>query len=810
MNWFRLLISSLCLTILLWLTGTTLSFKEQNLPPLGAFFSPYHGFWQNADRIEATSLQLDLTNPNLDGPVSVYFDKELIPRIFATSDKDAAFAQGYISAYLRLFQMDISARAPVGRLSEIVGERTLQRDLMQRRKGLAEAAERLGAHWLTDPEVEPIITGYIHGINTRINEMTAASLPLEYKILNAKPEIWTPTHCAAFYLAMSETLARTAHDLPLSNAFKLVGQEDFDLLYPNRNPFDIPVIPADSSSIPPLELPAIAPAQYGFIHPDIGLYPSDPGIGSNNWAVDASLTASGYPILCNDPHLELTLPSIWLEMQITTPQYSAYGVAFTSLPGISIGFNESIAWGFTNAGHDVLDWYTIQWTDNTRTTYLVGDSVKTAILRPEYIYVRGRKAPVIDTIRITHYGPVAYTDTLFHNSDLAMQWLPALNGDTQLSLAFIQINKAKNLHDWLKPIMRYDAPMQNALFASRSGDIALRVSGRMPIRNHGSGRLIYNGADPSAFWSGFVPPDENPMIVNPIQNYIASANQQSTSANFPRYYTGIFEDWRGIRINQLLRRNKELTVADMMAFQNDNTSLEARTGLAVIDSLMNLENLTASAQDLYNRKIKTWDGIYHADKDSPILYERWKINLDSLAWDELTAHKQIEIPERWRTFQLLIEKPELSWWDIQSTPEKEDAATIISIAFDIACQQYIQITKEHGIDKWSLYNNTFIRHLARMEPFSYGNLGTGGHPTALNALNATNGPSWRMIAELGPTIQTSGIYPGGQSGNPGSPFYDNFIPIWAQGKYRSLKMMTREEAAAESKLISIQFTPSKA
>lgn len=811
MLFLRFLLASATTIALIVLLDRPLSLGDKTLPPLGAFFSPQHGFWMNAEPAGARSEARNLDDLKVRNSISIIFDEQMIPRIYAENELDAAFAQGYVSAMMRLFQMDLSTRAPLGRLSEILGERTLNFDLEQRRKGMLRTAERLAQAWENDPSIQPLLQAFTDGVNARIEEMDPRCWPLEYKLLDFEPEQWTFVRSAAFLLAMCETLAQTAHDIPLSNAYQIVGPADFPFLYPNHNPFDIPVIPDSTGQTHP-SAPVSNDVYSGLEtwgYQD-WLPASEPGIGSNNWALGRSKTLNQQPILCNDPHLKLTLPSIWLEMQITTPGHSAYGVAFPPLVGIAIGFNEDIAWGFTNAGHDVRDWYAIRWTDAEKTAYLYDGEVRMADLHVESIRVKGREEPVLDTIRYTVWGPVPNLKAGTPQADLAMHWLPMLDIDDQMAKLFQQINQASSLNTWRSPLLRYDVPMQNALFASKSGDIALRVSGLLPIRPPYDGRLVQDGSTSRFTWQGFVPDDQNPYVENPEQGYIASANQESTSPSYPYAYYGVWEAWRGRYLNTRLREKNDMTVEDMMALQNDNTSLQALEAMATYIPLVETSRLTTTEQ-VSLRSLTSWDGQYQALQNMPVLFELWNAQIDSLTWDELYAAQDsmpVEIPDNWRLLELIRKHPDLPWFDHQQTSEKENAAAIITRAWKTACSQF-QDLSEAGKGYWSVFKSTDILHLARIPAFSAMDLETGGHKHALNAITPTNGPSWRMIVELGQETRAFGIYPGGQSGNPGSRFYRNFLPAWQKGTYRSLHILSKDNIMNQHRLLALTLNPSR-
>lgn len=814
MPWFRFLFTLLLTVGLIIVMDRPLTIKEQTLPPLGRFFSPQHGYWQQAEPIAISSFSREMAISEVRDSLHIYIDKDMIPRIFAKNDRDAIFGQGYVSAYLRLFQMDISTRATIGRLSEIMGNRTLEFDLDQRRKGLHEAANRIADKWMNDPEIAPYLQAYLDGINTRIKELTPGGYPLEYKLIDAIPEPWDAVRLASFYLAMSETLARTAHDLPLSNARLIIGHEAFDLLYPDRNPKDSPVYPyhyvdsikveATTDSI--LQESGLSKALWGYDHFQEA---STPGVGSNNWALAPSKTASGHAILANDPHLALTLPSIWLEMQISTPGNTAYGVAFTSMPGIAIGFNQDIAWGFTNGGQDVLDWYEIHWTDAGKTTYLLDGKEVKAKLREEIILVKGMPEPVRDTLRMTHWGPVPQLKDGKPNPNLAMHWLPSQDLDPKMANIFMGVQNALNLETWRTQIQSFDAPMQNAIYADKRGNIGLKLMGKMPLRSQGSGRFVYDGQLSENAWIGFVPGHEVPESINPGRGFVSSCNQHSTYPSFPYAYTGIFEDWRGRYANDQLAKMEGATIQDMIALQNDVTSLRAKEGKDVFLKLLNRSKLNEKEAS-HAVLIDQWGGNYEPNLEAPVLFELWIDAIDTIAWDELYVYKDslpVEIPEKWRLINLLESYPQLSWWDIQATPIKEEATEVVTIAFKRAIARHESL-KQEAKQTWGTFKNTTIRHIARIDAFSATDLNLGGHKSALNAISETNGPSWRFIVELGPEINAYGIYPGGQSGNPGSPFYRNLIKAWQNGQYRTLRPYSTPENAQSQAVQSFTFLKS--
>ncbi|MBX2939769.1 MAG: penicillin acylase family protein, partial [Ferruginibacter sp.] len=335
--------------------------------PLGKLLSPQHGVWQNAEPMEADfNEQINLKG--LQGAVEVQFNDRLVPHIFAEYENDAYFVQGYLHARFRLWQMDFQTLAAAGRISEIVGEKALPHDREFRRLGMVYAAERTLEVMEADPVLKAQCDAYTAGVNARIDELTASTLPLEYKLIGYYPERWSNLKTALFLKYMSYDLAARENDFELTNALSYFGRDDYRLLFPLHQDSLDPIVPGVIGSDSALKV--MAPISYDTLSPQetmVSVYDKPaPETGSNNWVIAPSRSSTGGPILCNDPHLGLNLPSLWYEIQITTPEFSTYGVSFPGSPAVIIGFNDSIAWGVTNGGRDVRDYYAIEFKDESR------------------------------------------------------------------------------------------------------------------------------------------------------------------------------------------------------------------------------------------------------------------------------------------------------------------------------------------------------------------------------------------------------------------------------------------------------------
>ncbi len=784
-------------------------FKESTIPAIGPFFSPFTGFWQNAESAGGFVPQ-KIEVPEMKGKVKIVFDERLVPHIFAENMQDAAFAQGYVTAKMRLFQMDLITRASGGRLSEVVGKDALESDKLKRRQGMTVGAERAAASWKKDETVNAIMDAYVAGVNKYLADLHPKDYPLEFKLLGYQPEQWNFYKTALVKKYMDQTLCFGEDDLESSNALQILGEEMFRKLYPEINPKQSPVIPAGTpwnfSPIKNNAQPAETQEAIGLIRNKV--YEKERGIvGSNNWAVSGSKTLSGKPILANDPHLKLTLPSIWFEIQIHTPETNFYGVSVPGIPGVLIGFNEHVAWGETNVGQDVLDWYKISWTDQAKTSYQYNGGVKPAKIVIDSFRVKGQDQLVYDTVKWTDWGPVVYESTDNGWYDLAMHWIGHQAPNPKELLTFAGLVSSKSYDDYKSALMHYDYPAQNFVFAAKNGDIAITANGLFPLKNKQQGRFVQDGSDPKNGWSGYVPRDQVPSVKNPKRGFVASANQHSTDPSYPYYYNSTyFDHYRGRYLNQRLAEMDSITAEDMMKLQNDNFSLHAAEGLPAMLKQVDTTQLSSVQMAVFD-KLRKWDYRFDKDKVEPIVFTTWWENFYQMTFDEVLGWQDslpILMPEKWRTIELLTNNPSDNIFDDKKTTEHESAKNIATASF-IAATKALESDLMNPEFNWSAHKKTSIMHMARIPAFSKMNLPVGGYGQALNAISSGNGPSWRMVVELGDEMKAWGVFPGGQSGNPGSAFYTKSLDKWVTGEYNELFFMKNAEDNRKPSLFTIEI-----
>ncbi|MEP7251562.1 MAG: penicillin acylase family protein [Ginsengibacter sp.] len=769
--------------------------------PLGKLLAPQSGVWQNAEAVDAYRSEA-LSFPQLSGKVNVYFDDRMVPHVFAQEENDAYFVQGYLHAKFRLWQMEFQTHAAAGRLSELVGNKAIEYDRDKRRLGMVFAAENSLKEVEKDPATLAECNSYTAGVNAYIESLTESTLPLEYKLLGYQPEKWSNLKTALFLKFMSLDLAGSEDDFEYTNAKSAFSSADFDKIYPIVMDSLDPILPKGTIFPSPgieLKIPATADSLY-FDSKDsnnIKEQKPDPDNGSNNWAVAGTKTKSGYPILCNDPHLGLNLPSLWYEMQISTPTFNVYGVSFPGAPAVIIGFNDNCAFGFTNAERDVRDYYEIKFRDDTRKEYWFNNKWQPTTFRTEHIRVKGGEPDFIDSVAYTLIGPVMYDKSFSggrntNNKYYAVRW-KAHDPSNELKM-FTLLDKAKNYEDYAEAIKYLHTPGQNCLFASKAGDIAIWDQGEFPAKWKRQGDFVMPGTDSSYFWQGMIPQEENPHMINPERGFVSSANQMPADTSYPYYLGGSYPPYRGWEINKRLNEMYNITPQDMMKLQTDNYDVFAGMALPVL-----IKNIDVAKLDGEERKyfelLKGWNLQNDIQSKGPTIFVLAWDSLENRVWrDEfLKSPNSLAMPHESTLLDDILKDSSFKFIDDVNTPQVETLGDIATSAFKNAVMGIKNIDAEGGLE-WGTYKNTHVEHLGRIDAFSRLHLPIGGGTHSINATKNQHGPSWRMIVSLTPETQAWGVFPGGESGNPGSPYYDDFVDTWVKGDYNILWVMKANEA----------------
>lgn len=766
-----------------------LNSKISGIPPLGKFLSPFQGFWQNAER-EGINYEEKLSIEGIESSVKIYYDELRIPHIYAENESDLHFVQGYLTARDRLWQMDFFSRLVFGRLSEVLdNEAVLEFDKFNRRIGLKRMTNEFYEHSKSDHDLHKIVLSYTAGINAYIDQLSYGDYPIEFKLLNYTPEKWTVEKSCMAYAMLSNTLSRGESDLENTNALSLFGREVFDLLYPEQLGNLAPVIPTtkkwDFEPIrvekPNTEFPLVPTPQT--------IDKPHPLNGSNNFAVSSAKTKNGNVLLANEPDLELTLPSIWYAYHLNSDDKNVMGVTVPGTPIILIGFNDSISWGVTNSPRDQVDWYAIEFRDGSREEYLYNNQwFKTEKVVEYFELTDGSK--ITDTIVYTHHGPVVYDKNYkgdHQRVNYAMKWIAHFPSTT--FSAMYDINKAQNYTQFTNAIKKFQGPPQNFIFGSSNGDISLWLPGKFPVKWEEQGKFLMDGSKVEHEWKDYIPFEHLMFAKNPKQGFLTSANQHPVDSLYPYYvYDHNYEYYRGRRINDRLRVLDQITPKDMMRLQNDNYNYMASESLPMMLNYLDTATFNARETD-YMRLLTSWDYFNAPDLKAPSLYQLWWDKLYSSIWDEFdTISIATKRPHRYVTIDLLKNDSSFVFSDQLSTSARETTSDLINITFRESLDSLENWIAQNGEDyAWYKFKNTSIRHLLRLNPFSKSEVPVGGYSGIVNAASKGHGPSWRMVVELDPSgTRAWGVYPGSQTGNPGSPLYGHMIDNWASGTYYPL------------------------
>jgi penicillin amidase len=805
------LLSGAALAAALWVGGNPVG----RVPPLGPFLDPAHGIWAVARTAEFPR-EASLRLAGLTDSVQVRYDERGVPHIFARTEGDLMRAFGFVVARDRLFQMELQTRAVAGTLAELVGAPALEADREARAQGLAWGALR---KWNAIPDTSPqraLVEAYADGVNAYIAQMSRDELPFEYRLLNARPQPWRAEYTYYLLARMSLTLAWNDEELRRAGIEALVGERAADALFPVDAPIQEPIQPVDGRHAPRFAegvLPPPAPHDTARLilarafdqaleSPTLDALrgTGEVAVGSNNWAVAPSRTAAGRALLSGDPHLQLTLPSIWYEVHLQVPGVlDTYGVTIPGGPIVPIGFNRSMAWTATNTGADVLDYYEEKVDDRRHPTQYEVDGAWRPVERRIEAY-RGKSARVLrtDTIYHTHRGPMIRVGGRW----LSRRWTALEPSDEGQLLS--GASRAGSVAEWMRVMGGYVAPAQNFLTADTAGHIAIRSTGFYPIRGGGArGDRIADGTRSASDWQGYWPLDRYPQALDPRQGYLASANQQPKDPMVDSGYLG--SNWpspfRAMRINALLRADSAVTPDAMRRYQTDPTS--AQTELFTLPMFNAVARAAArgGADTSAVRGaalLREWDGRFTPDNERAVLYDAMMQELIRRTWDELRGAANVRrAPTPGSTILAQLMRDETSpWWDVRATPAREtrDSVLIASIA-----AAYELVTRRNGAPgprwRWSNTRTATISHLLGLPGLGRARIPmpSGRGTLSPSDGNGSHGASWRFVVELAPDVRAWGTYPGGQSGNPVSARYADRLPSWSAGTLDTLRFPRRAD-----------------
>lgn len=791
--------------------------------------------------------------------VDVVRDEYGVAHIYGHTPEDLFFAQGYTHAQERFWQMEFQRRVGAGRLSEIFGENTLATDRFIRQFGFYDLAQQ--AYEMLDEQSQSILDAYAAGVNAYISERSPSKMGLEFALLglqgvDVEVEEWQP----ADSLVWAEMLIFNQASVPPSE-LTLVdvlysGGEDAlaDLLPPYRE--DRPVIipseelahlsEADLSPLAALDPPAVAYVQAAgqavreetivpALLADLGLFQQS---ASNSYAISGDLTTTGAPLLANDPHMGIDIPSLWYEIGLHCVEkseaciYNLRGFSLPGVPGILIGHNDRIAWGLTNAAFDVEDVFVERINPENPDQYEVNGEWADMDIRREEIDVRGRSEPEVLFVRSTRNGLVltdaildqsyfTYEDIQLTPYALTLAWT-ALEPVRSFQ-AVHQLNQAQNWDDFVEAARFFDAGKQNWLYADVEGNIGYIMPGKVPIRASGDGTLPVPGWNDDYRWTGFIPFDDLPRVFNPDQGYIATANNPQVRAEDYPYFLGRFQErgQRAERIVELINADADgISVDDMMAIQTDNQSLVALEIIPYLADLTLSDQAQANARD----RLLAWDGQVLADSPEAALYNIFWFHLVAETFYDQVDRSLVEGGTYTAdTLYLLLQDANDRWWDdVRTANITEDRDEILARALRLAWEEGVDLFGDQ-LDSWrwgdvhtkEYRNQTLGRSGVTLieRIFNRGPVAVSGSEEvivktdwSLDDPYRVTGviPALRQVVDLGDLTNTRMIQAVGQSGHPMHQHYDDFIDPWRHFEYHPSNWDRADAESGQYDLLTLE------
>ena len=756
----------------------------------------------------------------LSGPVEVIRDRWDVPHIYANTHEDVFFAQGFIHAQERLWQMDFNRRLGAGRLSEILGADAVPLDrwlrtLTIRRVSEAQAAQVVNA-------VTPFVEAYAAGVNAFIG---TGKMPVEIALLDYQPDPWSPADSQAWIKMMAwELCVNWEAEILRAQLIARLGPEVAAELEPPHAAVQPLIIPpgVDYSCIGSAALERADQAK-PFTGPT-----AHEGLGSNNWVLSGSRTTTGKPLLANDMHLGMTIPAVWYENHLVAPGLNVTGVSLPGVPFVVAGHNQHVAWGFTNGFSDVQDLYIERLRrEGDRVEYeYQGEWLPAQVVREE-IKIKGEPSVFEDVIS-THHGPVINTlSPDFAGEDpLALRWTALELDDSALSL--FHMNTASSCAEFREALREWTVPSQNIVYADVHGDIGYTLPGKLPVRAQGNGLVPVPGWTGDYEWLGYVPFEELPHMFNPQSGYIATANNKTTDDGYP-YWIGAdyVSGNRAQRIVELIESQDVMGVSDFQAMHLDQVSPYARR---IRDVLGGLDSGDPELAMLLDR-LRKWDGSLAPDSAEAGLYQVFlrKIIFRILepVLGDLTERYAGKGPNPVLKMSTMFGERSREWLianlEAESSPwfDRGDGLTRQDHLLAALRASVDEIKRLCGpeFQDWSwgkFHTLTFNHALGSVQPldrfFNRGPYPIGGDGDTISASYATTqdlssrsivGPPFRFIADLSDWNRTLGMLVPGQSGHPASPAYSNNIEGWFRGEYHPMLFDREAVLSAADAVLSL-------
>ncbi|MFC4405700.1 penicillin acylase family protein [Haloarchaeobius iranensis] len=726
------------------------------------------------------------------GAATVSYDDDHVPHVEADDERAVYFAVGYCHGADRLFQMDLYRRLMAGELSAVVGDVAVDSDVFHRQLDFAGAAEATWERAEGTPTGD-VVKAYVDGVNRALEQ---ESTPLEYRLLSFEPREWTPTASLLISKQISWGLTGSFRTLRRALARERLGSEATEELYPRPMDHGVPIIRESGGGA------SVVTGSADAATPEPGLvswlesFGTDPGIGSNSWVLSGEQTASGDPIVANDPHLNLTVPPVWYEQHVVGPDpLDVRGVCFPGVPFVIIGQNHAGAWGFTNAGADVIDFYTYETTGDG--SYRYGEETREFDTRTETVEVADGEDVAVTVKRSVHGSVLTQYpdgDDFEQADELGVAWTGL--SATRTVEAVRELNVADGLEEAAAAIRKFDEPTQNFVYADADGDTYYWVTGQIPIRTTDGepvqGTRVFDGSAREgewgpgytpfgeSSWEGFVPYEEKPGVRNP--DYLATANQRLTDD--PEHYLseGYAPPFRGGRIYDRLDERAASDESMDAAFARDVQLdvVDGRyelfrpiVGEAVEEGLPVMVDVDPPVSPA---ALLDWDGGMRPGDPEPLLFEHWlrafRDRTFEAAFADAGLPEDFSKPNLWVLGTL---PPDSEWFD-------GDRAAVAAAAMSDA----LETLSDEGWEDYGDWNRVRFEHPFDQPFLNYDQLRTSGSPGTVRNFRSesSRGASWRMVATF--DGESRAILPGGNSGDYFSDHYDDQLRDWADGEYKSM------------------------
>lgn len=753
-------------------------------------------FW-SATKLPKVSGQLKLKGLKQD--VEVIRDEWGIPHVYAKDIHDLLFAQGFIHAQDRLWQMETNRRAANGQLSAFIGEDALDADRMSRTFGYA----RIGAQdWeLFPPEKQAYIISFVNGINAFTHHKKYKK-PVEFTLAGIKPHHWTPLDIMAMSRLLADQMSWGWYDeIIRAKLIDIVGPEaaaELNNTYPEGHSITLP----EGIEYGKIAEPERLHAMEGPLFPHIS--------GSNAWTVSGELTTTGKPFLCNDPHLPITTPSIWYEMHLDCPEMQSAGVSIAGIPLIAIGHNARISWGITLSFTDIEDLFVEKFTDDTCTEYIYKGEPKKAVIFEEAIEVKGRQEPFIERVITTEHGTII-SDILDHSHQkLALNSMALKPG--KALWGWMILNHARHWNDFKDAMSYLDAPGLNIVYADVDGNIGYYNTGKMPVKTKEQSAIPMPGWTGENDWDSFVPFAEMPHSINPDRGYIVTCNHKVEPDDFPHYLGDIYMNgYRAVRLEEHFAEGQKFGIEDFTRMQMDIHSIPGKQFAKFFHDISFDDTFLEKAR----QALIEWDKILKTSSVGGAIYKVTKYHVVRKLYEKDIPDQALIaellgkgfnsafgpantfLGHNTTTLLRLLDRNDESWW-IRNYGGREK---LLKDGFEAGIA-WLKEELGPDISQWhwgKLHHIDMVHALSIQKPldkiFNVGPFPVGGDTdTPLQTVSIEPGvyggelaaPSYRQIIDMNDFDRSVSILPNGQSGHLASKHYDDQVDDWLNGRFHPM------------------------